>query len=122
MKLLLDMNLSPRLAELLQAKGFEAVHLSEVGPANSPDRDVLDWAAERGFVVVTADLDFPAILAATKSGRPSVIVIRNENLAPEASVGPLTGAISAAKDQLEAGAVVSLDASRSRIRLLPLGS
>jgi predicted nuclease of predicted toxin-antitoxin system len=122
MKLLLDMNLSPRWAEVLQVAGFEAVHWSEVGRADSPDRDVMNWAAERGFVVVTADLDFPAILAASRSGRPSVILIRSDNLAPGRLIGALSEAIRAAKSQLDAGAVMSLDAGRSRIRLLPLPS
>ena len=33
MKLLLDMNLSPRWVGVLPAAGFEAIHWSDVGPS-----------------------------------------------------------------------------------------
>ena len=37
MKLLLDMNLSPRFVAMLAAEGFEAAHWSAVGPAPADD-------------------------------------------------------------------------------------
>jgi predicted nuclease of predicted toxin-antitoxin system len=36
-----------------------------VGPGNAPDSVLMQWAAERDYVVLTADLDFGAILADT---------------------------------------------------------
>ena len=36
MKLLIDMNLSPRLPALLAEGGLEATHWSQIGPANAP--------------------------------------------------------------------------------------
>lgn len=37
MKILVDMNLSPRWREALEASGYEAVWWRDVGPANAPD-------------------------------------------------------------------------------------
>ena len=37
MKLLVDMNLSPRWIELLSQAGFEAAHWSMMGPVNASD-------------------------------------------------------------------------------------
>ena len=78
------------------------------------------WAAERDFVVVTADLDFSAILAATDRRRPSVILLRNDILTPLALGSAVLAAINKAKDELVAGAIISLDAERARLRVLPL--
>jgi predicted nuclease of predicted toxin-antitoxin system len=56
MKVLVDMNLSPSWARFLAEAGLDAVHWADVGPGNAPDTEVLLWAAERGYVVLTADL------------------------------------------------------------------
>ena len=64
MKLLVDMNLSPSWVERLARHGFEAVHWSTIGAATAPDVEILTWANEHEFVLITNDLDFSAILAA----------------------------------------------------------
>ncbi len=58
MKILVDMNLSPRWKNLLTQAGFEAIHWSEIGPGNAPDRSLFDYAARNNFVILTHDLDF----------------------------------------------------------------
>jgi len=57
-KLLVDMNLSPSWINRLARHGFDAVHWSTVGAATAPDVEILTWATEHQFVVVTNDLDF----------------------------------------------------------------
>jgi hypothetical protein len=66
MKFLVDMNLSPSWVSFLADAGFAAVHWSKVGRGDAPDIEVMQWAAEHDHVVLTADLDFGAILAATQ--------------------------------------------------------
>jgi predicted nuclease of predicted toxin-antitoxin system len=44
-------------------------------------------AAANDHIVVTCDLDFAAILAATRRNRPSVLQIRSDILTPE-RIGP----------------------------------
>jgi predicted nuclease of predicted toxin-antitoxin system len=63
MKILVVMNLSPRWVAALETAGIEARHWSTLGASNAPDADVLKWAAANGFVLLTHDLDFGAILA-----------------------------------------------------------
>ncbi len=78
MKLLLDMNLSPLWVEHLRTSGWEAVHWSEIGDIRAPDTVIMQWALENGFIVFfTHDLDFGALLAATRANGPSVIQIRS---------------------------------------------
>jgi predicted nuclease of predicted toxin-antitoxin system len=68
MKLLLDMNLAPRWVPYLKAAGFETHHWSMVGRADASDEEIMAYAARLGLIVLTHDLDFSAILAATKEG------------------------------------------------------
>ena len=73
MKLLVDMNLSPRWVAALETLGIPAVHWSQLGPTNAPDEALMAYAAENDWVVLTNDLDFGAILAASAGRSPSVI-------------------------------------------------
>ncbi len=84
MKVLLDMNLAPRWAKFLGAAGIEAVHWSVIGALNAPDKVIMTYAKEHQYVVLTHDLDFSAILAATNGSKPSVVQIRALDVSPSA--------------------------------------
>jgi predicted nuclease of predicted toxin-antitoxin system len=122
MKILLDMNLTPRWVQFLQAAGFEVRHWSQVGRANAPDEEIMAYAARFDFVVLTHDLDFSAILAATKGKKPSVVQVRAQNIAPETIGIGIIAALQATTAELDAGALLTIDADRTRMRLLPLHS
>jgi predicted nuclease of predicted toxin-antitoxin system len=119
-RLLIDMNLSPRWAPFLAAQGFEAVHWSSVGAANAPDTAIMDYAQAGGWVVLTADLDFSAILAATHSEKPSVAQLRAADISPEGCGIPVITALVQASEELKQGALVTIDLYRTRLRILPL--
>jgi predicted nuclease of predicted toxin-antitoxin system len=80
MKLLLDMNLSPAWVPYLTACGWQTKHWYSIGSADAPDAEIMWWAKEQGYCVITHDLDFSAILAATRADGPSVSQIRAQNL------------------------------------------
>jgi predicted nuclease of predicted toxin-antitoxin system len=122
MKILLDMNLTPRWAQYLQLSGFEVFHWSQIGPPDAPDQEIMAYAAKEGFVVLTHDLDFSAILAATKGNKPSVVQIRARNITPEAVGVTIISALRHTSAELEVGALLTIDVDRTRIRLLPLQS
>lgn len=120
MQFLLDMNLSPRWAAAFEAAGLRAVHWAEVGAPTASDRDIMTFARAGGWVVVTHDLDFTAILAATQAQGPSVVQIRAQNLDPSI-LGPLViRAVRQQREALEAGALLAVRGESARIRLLPL--
>lgn len=120
MKLLLDMNLSPRWVELLNKAGFEAVHWSTIGPGSAADVEIMSFAREQGYVLLTHDLDFGAILAATRGQKPSVVQLRSENLSIEV-IGPsVIEALHEVATDLDGGALVTIDPGRTRVRVLPL--
>jgi predicted nuclease of predicted toxin-antitoxin system len=122
MKLLVDMNLSPRWIALLTSSGFEAMHWSTVGRPNAPDSEITAWAAANGFVVLTHDLDFSAILAATQGLAPSVVQVRAQDVSPEAIGAKIMSALHQMEAELEAGALLSIDDETARLRVLPLAT
>jgi predicted nuclease of predicted toxin-antitoxin system len=119
-KLLVDMNLSPRWVDRLVEAGFEATHWSVVGAGNAPDAVIMALAKAQDYVVLTHDLDFGAILAVTHGDKPSVVQIRAENVSPEAIGGAVIDALRQMRTELEAGALLTVDPGRTRLRLLPL--
>jgi predicted nuclease of predicted toxin-antitoxin system len=119
-KLLVDMNLSPSWIGLLARHGFEAVHWSTIGAATAPDYEILTWANEHGFVVVTNDLDFSSILAASAEATPSVVQIRTQDLLSDAVVSTVADALKAHREHIERGALLSIDEAATRVRVLPL--
>jgi predicted nuclease of predicted toxin-antitoxin system len=120
MKLLVDMNLSPRWTGLLNESGFRAVHWSTVGPANAPDAQVMGYAMANDFVVLTHDLDFGAILAVTHGEGPSVVQLRSEDVSPDTIGKRVVSALRQMQSELEAGALLTFEATGTRLRLLPL--
>lgn len=120
MKLLVDMNLSPRWISFLARAGVEAAHWSTLGAANTSDSEIMAFARSNGYVVLTHDLDFGAILAATQGEKPSVVQIRAEDVSPEAIGNVVLAALRQMAPDLEAGALLTVDPNRARMRILPL--
>ena len=120
MKLLVDMNLSPSWIERLAHHGFEAVHWSTIGAATAPDVEIVTWANEHEFVLITNDLDFSAILAAGAANGPSVVQIRTQDLLSDIVVNTVAQALEAHRKDIERGALLSIDEAGTRVRVLPL--
>ena len=78
------------------------------------------FAAEHGYVVLTHDLDFGAILAATQGEKPSVVQIRAEDVSPYVIGAPVVAALRQMAEELKTGALVTVDPNRTRLRVLPL--
>lgn len=120
MKVLIDMNLSPRWEELLAQEGFEAAHWSTLGTWNAPDTEIMAYARANNYVVLTHDLDFGAILAATHGKKPSVVQIRAEQLSPNVIGKQVVSAFRQMASELDEGALLTVDPERTRLRVLPL--
>ena len=120
MKLLIDMNLSPTWVSVLKEAGLEPVHWSSIGRPDAPDNEILGYARSNGYVVFTHDLDFGTILAATKANCPSVIQIRSQNVTPEHLGRLVVSALHQFEKHLKAGALVTVDEKKLRVRILPL--
>jgi predicted nuclease of predicted toxin-antitoxin system len=94
MRLLIDMNLTPRWVQYLAGAGHECFHWSELGAVAAPDSEICKYARDHRFVLLTNDMDFPRILAHTAEAKPSVVLLRGEPLVPELRGASLLSAIA----------------------------
>ena len=119
-RLVIDMNLSIEWVMFLEQAGYSAVHWSKVGDPRAPDSMIMNWAVAEERLVFTHDLDFGTALALTHAAGPSVLQVRGQRVLPE-YMGPLVlGAIKQFEAELLAGALVVIEQSRNRVRILPL--
>lgn len=119
-KLLIDMNLSPDWVPVLKTHGWSAVHWSTVGSPRASDDAIMNWAMMNEYVVVTHDLDFGAMLALSHARGPSVLQVRAEDILPDHLEGLVIAALKQHAGDLASGALVVVDESRSRVRVLPI--
>jgi len=119
MKLLIDMNLSPRWTAFFAESRIEAIHWSVIGKADAPDIEIMEYARTNDYAVFTNDLDFGAILAATRAEKPSVIQIRMGDVIPDSTAAPIVSALLHLAADIESGALVTIDPRKARVTLLP---
>ena len=120
MKLLLDQGLPRSAASILRAHGIDALHTGEIGLATADDSTLIRFAHQQERVVVTLDSDFHALLALSEANKPSVIRIRIEGLRAESLVSLLQTLLAERSDELDRGALVTVQPKRVRIRYLPI--
>jgi len=79
-RFLIDNALPPRLAELLSQAGHDATHVRAYGMQAAADADIVERARQESRVILSADTDFGAILAAQEIAHPSFVLFRDANL------------------------------------------
>ena len=120
MKFLADMGISPRVVSSLRELGHEAIHLQEEGLGRMPDGEILAKARSEGRVLLTHDLDFGELLAASGGNLPSVIIFRLRDMRAENVKSHLFSILEKQSDALEKGVVCSVTERKVRIRALPI--
>src|SRR6266581_4718695 len=70
------MPLPPSLAHWLVAQGHDAVHASAMGLDRSTDDEIMTRARQDARTVVTADLNYPRLMAPTGATGPSLVLFR----------------------------------------------
>lgn len=121
MRLLVDANLSPRVAAGLNDAGLDAVHVVDWQLGKASDLAILDAASADDRTIISSDTDFGALLALHDRRKPSFVLLRHLNdLTPDQHASLLIANLLAVADELEAGAVVTVDRTRIRVRRLPI--
>lgn len=120
MRVLVDMNLSPKWAGFLESAGIFARHWSTIGATNAPDSELMRHAATNDYIILTHDLDFGSILAASGGVSPSVVQIRADDLSFAAIGDKVVAALRQMASELADGALITVDARRARLTLLPI--
>jgi len=119
-KFLVDMPLSPGLAEWLSDEGHDAVHAVNLGLQRAPDSDIIARARQEARTVVTADLDYPRLLALAQSIEPSLILFRHGNWSEADVVARLSQVLAGLSEQDIAQSILVVDRDRVRRRRLPI--
>ena len=122
MRILIDMNLSPRWVDVFTIHNIESVHWSNVGRVDASDIEIMAYAKANNYAVFTHDLDFSAILAINHYQKPSVIQIRAGDITPAIAGQLVINALLAATAEIEKGALITIDINKTRLRVLPLNT
>jgi predicted nuclease of predicted toxin-antitoxin system len=119
-KFLIDMPLSPGLAKWLNSEGHEAVHANEANLNTAPDILIVEYAASENQIIVTADLDYPRLLAQIKAHKPGLILFRGGNYSDREAIERLTRLFETLTPGEIEGSVVVIEKRRIRKRRLPI--
>ncbi|MBA3070670.1 MAG: hypothetical protein FP829_00595 [Nitrospirae bacterium] len=118
MKFLVDMPASPQLVKWLNEKGYDAVHASDIGLFKTKDKEILNEARRQGRIIITADLDFPQLLAMSRAKDPGIILFRWGNYNEQEMRELLKRVLDNIKPEKIPDSIVVVD--RTRIRRCPL--
>lgn len=120
MKFLADMGISQSTVNWLRVKGYDAIHLRDERLHKINDKEIIEKALEENRIILTCDLDFADLMAASAGISPSVIIFRLENEKPENVDRRLEQVLDDSLGMLEKGAIISVEETRHRVRLLPI--
>jgi predicted nuclease of predicted toxin-antitoxin system len=120
MKFLLDMPVSPSLLNVLSANGHEGVHAHQIGKDQTPDTELLDLARREDRIVITADLDFPRILALSLAEGPGVILFRGGNYSDTEMCDLLERVLIEISSEILESSICVVDRNRIRFTRLPI--
>lgn len=114
------MGVSQTTVQALRSRGEEAIHLRELNLHRLSDSEILTKARSENRIVLTFDLDFGDLLAASAGSSPSVVLFRMRNQTPAAVTPRLIEVLDVCGDVLTAGALIVVEDSRYRVRRLPI--
>lgn len=121
MRLLIDNALSPRLANGLRDDGHDVVHVRDIGLHAASDSVIFDLARAQDRIVLSEDTDFGTLLAIRVTPKPSVVLFRGvSDRNPDNLLSLFRANLAAMEADLENGAVVIIEATRIRVRRLPI--
>ena len=114
------MGISLRTVAWLRTCNYNIVHLRDEGLQRLPDNEILTKARSEGRIVLTVDLDFVQLLAGNRETLPSVILFRLGNENYNEINQRLSEVLNNCQEDLEAGAIISVNNKTFRVRKLPI--
>ena len=122
MRFLADMGVSQGVVEWLRSAGHDAIHLRDEGLHRLPNGEIFQKGFIEHRVVLTFDLDFGEIVAASEGRVVSVVLFRLHNTRTGHVIGRLQAVLEQSSADLESGAIIVVEEGRHRVRRLPIGS
>ena len=115
-----DLHISPWTVEALRCAGYDISRVTDVLPATASDQQILTMARHHGAALITADLDFSALIVLAGVVGPSVVSLRLAHPTPDRITRVLRDTLPRIERELEQGAIVSIDETSFRVRHLPI--
>lgn len=120
MKFIADMGISQTTVTWLREQEFDTIHVRDLNMHRASDTEIVKKAKKEKRIVLTCDLDFGDIVSASGEKSPSVIILRLENETPGNVNKRLKQVLKESSEVLLSGAIISVEETRHRVRLLPL--
>jgi len=120
-KFLIDMPLSPNVAAWLVDQGHDAMHVAQLGLHRASDSDIIALAKREARTIITADLDYPRLLAVARASEPSLILFRNGDWTEADVVRRLDEILGGLTETDIICSIITVDRDRVRRRRLPIG-
>lgn len=122
MRFLIDSALSPKVAVGLVQAGHDAVHVRDYGMQSASDIQIFRFASTEDRTLISADTEFATILALWHEKKPSLILLRHPAKHLKSQLGTILANLPTFEEVLTRGSIVVLEASRIRVRSLPIGA
>jgi len=119
-KFLIDMPLSQDLAAWLRDQGHDAVHAVELNLAAVADVVILARAKQENRTIVTADLDYPRLLALAQERESSLILFRDGNWSEVAIIARMDDVMQRITAADLTRSIIVVERGRIRMRRLPV--
>jgi len=114
------MPLSPAAARWLTGQGHDAVHANDLGLQRASDADIIARAKQDGRTVITADLDYPRLLALAQATEPSLILFRHGNWSDSEIIARLSEVLGSLGETEIQQSILVVDRDRVPRRRLPI--
>ena len=114
------MPLSPILADWLKARGHDAVHAIHLAMGRTPDSEILERARIDQRIVITADLDYPRLLAITRAEGPGLVLFRGGNYSDQETFKGMDRVFETTPPENLANSIIVIEKQEIRPRSLPL--
>ncbi|RJP30555.1 MAG: hypothetical protein C4527_09425 [Candidatus Omnitrophota bacterium] len=114
----LDMGISPAVKSLFEKFGFQVVHAQDEKMHDSSDEDIVQIAREKGFTIITTDLDFSKIVVLQKLPNPTIITLRLRNPSADEQTAVLAKFFSSISPHYLESCLVTIEKERHRRRSL----
>ncbi len=114
------MPLSPGLAQWLSNRGHDALHVTHLRLDRAADAEIMARAAAEARVIITADLDYPRLLAIAGASGPSLILFRGGDWSDNEIIERTRQLLDSVTEAELGASIVVVERHRVRKRRLPI--
>ena len=114
------MPLSPTLAAWLSGQGHDAVHAIGLGLDTATDLEMIARVRQDHRIIVTADLDYPRLLALAQATEPGLLLFRGGDWSEREVRDRLDAVLHGVSEADITQSILTIERNRVRRRRLPI--